>query len=91
MSGFRPWTTEKPNRGNELPRPSGDPVELALATCRALGVAEGSWSSTDNDQRLILAAGRTVKGDEFLAALKRLRGEQAAELGAARMFLLGGV
>jgi hypothetical protein len=84
-----PMDKQEEEQSKRIAKAVGDPVELAISTCRALGTTGGSWSMTDNDQRLAITAGSTVVGEDFLTALKRIRNDRIAELGAARMFFWG--
>ena len=71
-------------QGERIAKAIGDPVEVAVIACRALGAMDASWNFIEEDQRLALHAGHTVSGADFLKALHKLRGDRRGELGAAR-------
>ncbi|HEV2947384.1 MAG TPA: hypothetical protein VGX70_08405, partial [Gemmataceae bacterium] len=75
--------------GQKLAESIADSEQVALAVCRAFGTLAGqasSWSSTSDKERRALAAIQSIKGDSFLSALEKLKGDRQALLGAARMF-----
>jgi hypothetical protein len=80
-----PSLEEEPKQGERIAKAVGDPVETVVAVCRALGELDGAWSFLDFDDRLAFFAADTANGEEFLNALKRIRGDRRGELGAARL------
>jgi hypothetical protein len=72
--------------GKRLSESISDPVELALATCRALGTRHESWSMTESKDRIAIAAVQTVSGSDFAKALERCKDDPSATLGGARIF-----
>ena len=82
--GSMPSLAAEKIQGERIAKAIGDPVEVAVVACRALGAMDASWNFVEADQRLALHTGRTVSGEDFLKALRRLRGDHRGELGAAR-------
>jgi HEAT repeat protein len=72
----------------EIAKTVGNPVELVVVTCQALG-GENSWGDLDDNALAVEAVGK-VSGTCFLAAAEWLRGNKAGEMGAARLFFREG-
>ena len=75
--------------GQKLAAAVGNPRQLAVSVCRALGTLQGyeaEWTLTGPKERRALAAVRTVGVNDFLAALDELRQDRNAMRGAARVF-----
>jgi hypothetical protein len=65
----------------------GDPVELAVAVCKALGLIDNIWRVTTNDRdRIALEAVESVSPEDFAKALDQISDDKSALLGAARVF-----
>ena len=64
-----------------------DPVDLAVITCRAMGVVAAESTRNDRDLYLVVEAFSRVGEEEFLKGLERVQGDQQGELGAARLCL----
>jgi hypothetical protein len=76
---------DEPKQGERIAKAVGDPVETVVAACRALGALDGSWSYLDFDDRFAFYAADTANGEDFLKAMRRIRGDNSGELGAARL------
>lgn len=75
--------------GKNIAQAIGKGDELAQSVCKALGTLKAydqSWSQTTGKERRALAAVNTVTGEEFLAALDKLKDDRKALLGAARVY-----
>ena len=72
----------------QIAKAMGDPVELAVATLRAVGAVEPDLSVVEGMPvyRLIVGVGHKVSDDDFLKALEKFRGDRQVELGAARLY-----
>jgi hypothetical protein len=70
----------------KLAKTVGDPVELAIITCRAMGAfrTDCCWEGT-RDFYLVYNACRGVSSKDFVKALERIRGDRQGELGAGRL------
>jgi hypothetical protein len=66
--------------------------ELGVACCKAMGSSSmSSWTSTGDKERVVLAAGNMLSGEEFLAVLESLDKNNVGALrGAARYFFREG-
>jgi hypothetical protein len=88
-SGPNPEELEQ-QQGKRLAAAVGDPADLAIMCCRALGTRD-DWSGKVTKDRIAIAAVKTVAGPELLKAFEKLPDEPLSKLGAARVyFALGG-
>jgi hypothetical protein len=73
-------------QGRKLAAAVGNPVNLAVISCRALGGLQQSWSYSTSRDLIAIEAARTLSPAEFTAALHRIRDDDQAMLGAALLF-----
>ena len=80
---------ERLDKPAQVAKAVGDPVELAVITCRAVGAfhADADWTDgwTGRDPYLVVESCRKVSDKDFLKALEKIRGDKQGELGAARL------
>jgi len=84
---------EDKDLGKKLAQELGDGETLAVCLCRAFGTLEGheaSWTSTTDKERRALSAAHTVKEKDILSALKKVKDDRRASLGAARLYFREG-
>ena len=70
----------------QIAKAIGDPVELAIITCRAVGSLDVGTSLKKGEPKLVVDACRKVDERSFLKGLDRIGGDRQAELGAARLY-----
>jgi len=73
------------DKPSQLAKAVGDPVALAVATCRAVGAFHAKSPWKNGDPWLVVEACRNIDDADFLKALGKIRGDRQAELGAARL------
>ncbi len=79
--------------GKKLAQEVGDGQTLAVCLCRAFGTLEGpeaSWTGTMDKERRALSSAHTVKENDILSALKKVKDDRRAMLGAARLYFREG-
>jgi hypothetical protein len=73
-------------QGKRIAEVVGDPVTLAVITSRALGTCSDDWRRLNGRERIALHAVKSVSADAFAASLEGISDDQAALLGAARLY-----
>jgi WD40 repeat protein len=84
---------EDKDLGKKLAQEVGDGETLAVCLCRAFGTLEGheaSWTGTTDKERRALSAAHTVKEEDILSALGKVKDDRRASLGAARLYFREG-
>jgi len=83
-SEFMSWRSKA--TANKICQLIGDPVDVTMSVCQALGSLRKEWNSYDDMEECALAAIGVVNGTDFLKALPKMQDDHTALLGAARVF-----
>jgi hypothetical protein len=80
---------DEPERiaGQQMAEIVGDPVRLAVITCKALGTLD-DWRGQARRTRIAIAAASSIDGDAFASALDSIKDDPSSTLGGAHLFFL---